>query len=124
MDAYRNRMALMHSMQSGSTSLEAALERLLERTGEQKPVGTDPHAALLRRFSKRSNGSRPALLDIALFSALDEARRFRHLARKSYDDLDVNRARPALNAAKLIVAEMETAISTFKTALEQKPRRP
>ncbi len=36
---YRARMALLHSMQSGHTSLEGVLKRILEVLGEEAPAG-------------------------------------------------------------------------------------
>jgi hypothetical protein len=39
LSAYMARMALMQAMQSGYTSLEAGLERILEILGEEKPTG-------------------------------------------------------------------------------------
>ena len=46
-DAYRARMALMHAMQSGHTSLESALVRILDLLGEEAPSGRDWHADLI-----------------------------------------------------------------------------
>jgi hypothetical protein len=122
LDGYRNRMALMHSMQSAYTSLEAGLERILELLDEEKPIGSDYHAALLRRLHLPIGGKRPAFFEEKLYAAVDEARRFRHVARKSYDDLDIERAQPALVAVKTIVAELAIAVSGFRQKLEESKR--
>jgi hypothetical protein len=44
-------MALMHALQSAHTSLESGLLRVLEMLGEERPVGEDWHAALIRRIA-------------------------------------------------------------------------
>ena len=49
-----------------------------------------------------------------LAPALDEARRFRHVARRAYDDFEAPRATPAVEAAKLIVARIGDAVAAFK----------
>ncbi len=59
--AYRAQMALMHAMQSGHTSLESALVRILDLLGEEAPSGKDWHADLIKRVSRGIAG-RPAIL--------------------------------------------------------------
>ena len=116
--AYMARMALMQAMQTGYTSLEAALERILEILGEEKPTGANYHADLLRRVSREIPGNRPAILDGELAAAADEARRFRHVARKSYDSFNVEGAASAIRAAAVIRDGIEAAIDRFRRAVE------
>jgi hypothetical protein len=118
--AYVARMALMQSMQSGYTSLESALERILEMMGEEKPTGANYHADLLRRVSREIPGDRPAIIDGPLAAAADEARRFRHVARKSYDGFHVEGAVSAIRAAGLIRDRIKSAISAFRRKIEEK----
>jgi hypothetical protein len=119
-EVYRNQMAFMHAMSSGYTSLEAGLERIMELVGEDKPTGSDYHAAILRRISKPIPNKRPAVIpDVSLWKAIDEARRFRHVARKSYDSLDIERAKPAAEAAEVIFRQIKNAISEFREMIDQ-----
>jgi len=91
--SYKGRMAFLQAMQAGNTSLEGAFERILEILGEEKPTaGHDYHAQLVRRVGRAIADDRPAIVAGDLLGAVDEARRFRHVARKSYDDFDVAKA--------------------------------
>jgi hypothetical protein len=116
--AYVARMALMQSMQAGYTSLESALERVLEMIGEEKPTGANYHADLLRRVSREMPGNRPAIIDGELAAAADEARRFRHVARKSYDGFHVEGAASAIRAAGVIRDRIAPAIDAFRRRIE------
>ena len=69
---YGLEMGFMHAMQSGHTSLETTLLRLLDLFGEEAPTGARWHADLIARAA-RNVGDRPAL--IALLPA--EIARFR-----------------------------------------------
>ena len=91
-----NRMAFMQAMQAGHTSLESAIERIrLLRAQSTSPI-----------------------LGPALADAIDETRRFRHVARKTYDDFAVERAGPAVEAARLVHHEIAAAIAAFRNAIE------
>jgi hypothetical protein len=52
LSGYRARMALLYAMQSGHTSLEAALKRILDILGEEPPAGDQSHSQLVRRASR------------------------------------------------------------------------
>jgi hypothetical protein len=117
-EAYRNRMAFMQAMQSAYTSLEGGLERILDILGEAKPTGPDYHAALVRRISRPVPGERPAILDEEVASALDEARRFRHVARKNYNSFRVREAGSAVEAARLLADRIEPAVEAFKRVID------
>lgn len=110
---YMARMAFMHAMQSGHTSLETALTRVLELLGEQAPSGQSWHADLIRRASRAVDG-RPAILSPELASAADQTRRFRHVAMRSYDTLDLTLADPAISAANVLARHLPAAIAAFR----------
>jgi hypothetical protein len=117
LSAYKSRMALMQSMQSGYSSLELALERVFEILGEEKPGGPNYHADLIRRARRDIEGDRPAILPHQLAEAVDEARRFRHVARRTYDDFRPDAAAPALQAAAVIRDQIVDAIAKFRRAV-------
>lgn len=56
LDGYRSEMALMHALQSAHTSLEGGLVRILEILGEERPVGQNWHADLIKRVAKAVEG--------------------------------------------------------------------
>lgn len=117
--SYKNRMALLQAMQSGYTSMEAGLERILAILGEEKPVDSGAyHADLVRRVSRPIPDVRPAILPPDLARAIDETRRFRHVARKSYDDFSPTRADPAVAAAGVVRDALEPAIAAFRAAMD------
>lgn len=117
LDAYRARMAFMHAMQSGHTSLEAALLRILDLLGEEAPSGRDWHADLIRRAA-RSLAGRPAILAPAVADAANETRRFRHVAMRSYGTFDPSLAQPAVAAAGLLAASLADAAAAFRRQVD------
>lgn len=118
LEAYRNRMAFLQAMQSGYTSLEGGLERVLDILGEEKPAGSDFHAALVRRVSREIPGKRPAILDGAIAAAVDETRRFRHVARKNYNGFEVTEAVRAVEAARTVSSGIAATIALFKDTID------
>jgi hypothetical protein len=98
---YRDVMAFQHAMQSGYTSFELALRRLLALLDEAVPQGPDWPSALLRRLSKPLEGSRPAVLGEPLARAADELLRFRHVAMHSYDH-STRRRKPSCDTWRAI----------------------
>ncbi|MGO9742072.1 MAG: hypothetical protein ACLPN5_11265 [Roseiarcus sp.] len=117
--SYKGRMAFLQAMQAAYTSLEGAFERILEILGEDKPTaGRDYHAQLVRRVGRAIPNDRPAIVTGDLLRAVDEARRFRHVARKSYDDFDVSKTAPAIAAARMLSQRLGGAIEAFRTKIE------
>lgn len=117
LDGYRAAMALMHAMQSGHTSLESALVRLLGLLREALPVGGEWHADLLRRVG-RALQDRPALLTPSLLDAADHTRRFRHVAMRGYDTFEPARAADALAAAAILSRQLPEALDRWKSDLD------
>ncbi len=117
LDAYRSRMAFMHAMQSGHTSLESVLVRVLVLLGEEAPSGADWHADLIRRVA-RTLGARSAILPLELAEAAQETRRFRHVAMRNYGQFDPQRARPAIAAAVVLAQGLRAAIEAFRRQID------
>ena len=118
LDAYKARMALLQAMQSGHTSLEGGFERILEILGEEKPVSSNYHADLVRRVSRHLPGDRPAVVSGNLADAIDETRRFRHVARKNYNNFRVEEAYRAIDAAAVVRDQLIGAIQNFQQAVD------
>jgi len=116
-EGYRLAMAFMHAMQCGYTSTETALLRILDMLGEERPSGPDSHRALLTRVG-RPTQDRPALVSAELARALEEARRFRHVAMHSYGDFDMARARRPVEAARLIADSLPGDIGAFRRRID------
>jgi len=121
--AYRAQMALMHAMQSGHTSLESALVRILDLLGEEAPSGKDWHADLIKRASHEIAG-RPAILPPDLARAAGETRRFCHVAMKGYGSFDMELSRPSVLAASFVAQNIGPAISSFRTAIDPATKPP
>lgn len=115
---YRDVMAFQHAMQSGYTSFELALRRLLALLDEAVPQGPDWHSALLRRLSKPLEDSRPAVLGEPLARAADELLRFRHVAMHSYDHFDPRKAALAVEAAETLLLHVEVDIAAFRATID------
>ena len=117
MPGYIRRMAFMHAMLAGYTSLETALVRILEVRGEDTPTGRQWHADLIQRAGRAVN-ARPAILPPSLLPKVDRARKFRHVAAHAYDNFDPDDAGPAVRAAETIAAELAAAIAAFRAATD------
>ncbi|RBP09242.1 hypothetical protein DFR50_12279 [Roseiarcus fermentans] len=116
--SYKGRMAFMQAMQAGYTSLEGSFERILEILGEEKPTsGGDYHAQVVRRIGRAIRDDRPAILTGTLLHAVDEARRFRHVVRKGYDDFDLAKIGAAVDAARMISTGIQDAIKRFRETM-------
>lgn len=117
LDPYMARMAFMHAVMAGHTSLETGLTRILKLLGEEAPSGETWHADLIRRVS-RPGGNRPPILDAELSRAADRSRRFRHVAARGYDSFDPEEATPAVSAAELLAARLPAAIAGLRAAID------
>lgn len=119
-------MSLMHYMQSAHTSIENALERILDILGEEKPDGKDWHTLLINRLARPMTGEheRPALLDAQLATDLHETKNFRHRATRSYDDFDVSRAGPSLVAATRLLERLPSIVDDMKALVDPEAPSP
>lgn len=120
LEGYMASMAMMHAMQAGHTSAEAALKRILDILGEERPTGEDWHETLILRLARPMEGSRerPAVLSRETAAALQETRRFRHIAAHGYDRFDPGLAAPSIRAARHIADEMEAEIKRFREIVD------
>jgi hypothetical protein len=117
MDGYVRRMAFMHAMLAGHTSMEKTLLRILQVQGEEAPGGSQWHADLIRRAG-RDTGNRPAILTPVLVRAADRTRKFRHVAVRAYDSFDPDDAEPAVRAAEKVVAGLNAAIAAYRKVID------
>ncbi len=121
-EAYAAQMAFMHAAQSGHTSLESALVRILEILDEDRPAGENWHSDLIRRVCHPMTGpnARPSILSDRLCAAADITRRFRNRATRNYDNFDAELARPAVAAAR-VIADLFVVEVTAVRALVDPP---
>lgn len=117
MDGYMRRMAFMHAMLAGHTSLEKALLRILQIQREEAPSGSQWHADLIQRAGRATEG-RPAILSAALVRATDRTRKFRHVAVRAYDSFDPDDAEPAVRAAEKVAAGLAADIAAYRRAID------
>lgn len=111
---YQASMALMHALQSGHTSLEGGLLRILEMLQEERPVGEDWHMALIRRVATMLPERRPAILSSELAAAADETRRFRHRAVHNYDSFRVTEISQTIRAAETLAGSLGREIRVLQ----------
>jgi hypothetical protein len=117
MDGYMRRMAFMHAMHAGHTSLERVLLRIIEIQGEEAPSGPQWHADLIHRAA-RGTGERPAILPQDLVTAADRTRRFWHFAAHAYDTFEPDDADHAVRAAEKIAAGFGATIAAYRRAID------
>jgi hypothetical protein len=117
MDGYVRRMAFMHAMLAGHTSLEKALLRILKIQGEEAPSGGQWHADPIQRAG-RTTDNRPAILPAAMVLAADRTRKFRHVAVRAYDTFDPDDAEPAVRAAEKVAAGFTAAIAAYRRTVD------
>ena len=116
-DRYLVEMAFMHAMLAGQTSLDAALIRILDLTGEEAPTGARWHADLITRAA-HPVGERPAILLGDAARAADETRRFRSISADAYDAFDHTQATKAVASASLLVTLLLSEIVRFREATD------
>jgi HepT-like protein len=123
LEKYARGYALMHAMQSGHTSAESAMRRILDILREDRPTGEDWHKALIARLAKPLTGehARPALLPHEVASDLYETLGFRHRAMHSYGDFDASKAAPAIEAAARLKDSFAAAVAEFRAAVDPPP---
>jgi len=117
LEAYKTEMAFMHAMQSGHTSFEKGLLRILDLLEEDRPSGEQWHADLIRRVAV-AMPRRIAFLPAPLLPAAHESRKFRHRATHAYDDFDWARATEAARAATLLSRQLPDLVAAFRAAVD------
>ena len=122
-EGYARGAAFMHAMQSAHTSAEQALVRVLDILEEQKPTGEHWHKDVITRLSQPLAGrlARPALFSGEAAKDIDETRRFRNRAVRSYNSFEAARATPAVAAARRLMGSLGLAFSEFKRAVDSDP---
>ncbi len=118
---YRNSMALMHALQSAHTSAENALRRILLILGEELPSGEDWHQKLIERLSKPIEGIRPALLSPAVAADLDETRRVRNRATRSYGSFNPLKVGPSIEASTRLAMSLAEDVRRFRQTVDPGP---
>ena len=123
LERYARGYALMHAMQSGHTSAEAAMRRILDILREERPTGEDWHKALIARLARPLTGehARPALLPHEVATDLYETLGFRHRAMHSYGDFDASKAAPAIEAAARLKDSLPAAVTGFRETVDPTP---
>ncbi|HEY1411562.1 MAG TPA: hypothetical protein VGF36_05445, partial [Rhodopila sp.] len=116
-DRYLVQMAFMHAMQTGHTSLETALLRMLDLCGEAPPTGAAWRADLIRRVAGPVAG-RPAILNRTVEQAADMTRRFRNVAVHAYDTFDYIQAAESVESASLLISQLAPEIARFRQAID------
>jgi len=117
-EGYKERMAFLHAMQSGYTSLENGLLRVLSILNESHPSGDDWHADLIKRVSREIKENRPAILSADTAKLADEARRFRHVAARNYSNFRPDQAGNAIAAVRILVERIISEIDQFRTVID------
>ena len=110
----------MHAMQAGHTSAETALVRVLRILSDDPPTGEDWHKKVFERLAKVNGAdhARPALLSSTVAADLEETRRFRNRAMRSYGGFNAQRAVPSLQAAERLSTSLAPDIATFKALVD------
>jgi len=128
-EVYIAEMAFQHAMQSGYTSVEAAIKRIFHTAGEPLPVGPSTHKELLRDAFEAYE-DRPAIFTAPdVKRNLQVLRGFRHVAAHAYDDFEPDLAAPAALAALSIKGKLKSQILEFigkfdPLTQEEKPLSP
>ena len=104
----------MHALQSAHTSFEAGLVRILEMLGEERPVGENWHAALIRRVAMGIAATRPPILGPDIVDAAQTTRRFRHRAAHNYDSFEIREVGPVIEAAEKLAARLIVEVRRFR----------
>jgi hypothetical protein len=113
-------MSFLHAMQSGHTSAESALRRVLRIAGDEIPIGKNWHEQLIDLCARPVAGRRPAILGPDLAASAHETRSFRHWAMHGYDaEFAMTRAEPAVRAAAELAHSLRPALERFRADLER-----
>lgn len=112
--------AFQKSLQDAYSSFEQAALYVLTLAEEPRPTGERWHEHLLVMVT-RASAHRPALAP-DLTRPLRELRAFRHLAMRGYVEFEMDRAAPAVDAARRLLAEIPAALDHFGRAFGLLPQ--
>ena len=115
--AWEARMAFMHAMQSGHTSLESGLERILALLDEEHPGGPNWHADLLLQVARPVNERGP-ILPREVYAQADETRRFRNIAVRNYGSFRSEEATRVVAAAKVLIDSLNGCLRDFRAQID------
>jgi len=120
LEGYQRSAAFQFAVQSGYTSAEAAMTRILAILGEEVPTGENYHRDLVVRLStvRTDEYARPALFEPDLSRDLIEVMRARHRARHSYDDFEAAKADPTVAAIKRLLVNLPAAVAKFRNTID------
>ncbi len=116
-EGYKASMAFMHAMQSGHTSLESGLLRILTLLGEEHPQGPFWHRDLLRQVCRPVEG-RGVLLPPDVCKHADETRGFRNVATRSYDSFEVAGADVAVGSAAVLAERLVDCLRDLRDQID------
>ena len=113
-------LAFQHAMQSGHTSAESALKRMLDILGEERPTGDGWHRDLIERLARELHGdhARPAAFPEDVRTDLHETRNFRHRAMHGYDSFDWSKIGIAIDAARRLQTSLPAAVIQFRRTID------
>lgn len=103
--------SLQKALQDGYSSLEAAALYVLSLAREPHPEGPRWHEDVIVQVTAPGT-TRPGFAP-ALERDLHELRRFRHIAMHGYAGFEPDRAAPAIEAARRVVAALDDAAAEF-----------
>jgi hypothetical protein len=123
LDGYERSGAFQFAVQSGYTAAEAAMKRIMDILKEEHPTGEDSHKDLVVRLSRSRTDeyARPALLPPDVSKDLLETMRARHRARHFYDDFDIAKAKPSVDAIERLVTSLPVAVVNFRNKVDPEP---
>ena len=116
-DRYAFEMGFMHAMQSGHTSMEAALLRILGLFKEEAPTGARWHADLIDHVVQPVR-NRPPVLKPATAKAANETRQFRRIATHAYDSFDHTKAVRPVESARALITLLPADVGAFRQATD------
>ena len=112
-------MAVMHAAQSGYTSLETAILRVMQILDEEPPSGPDWHAQLIARASYPLHGRRGAIISPEMERSARKLRGFRHWAMHGYDiPFHAEDAADAIQAGRSLAGLVEPTFESFARAID------
>ncbi len=112
-------MALMHAAQSGYTSLETAILRVMKILDEEPPSGPDWHAQLIARAARPLPGRRREIISLEMERSARKLRGFRHWAMHGYDTpFHAEDAADAIKAGRSLADLVEPAFEQFARSID------